>query len=129
MDFSKMTQTNFSIMELWALHQCMRKDTGEELSKDIMVEVWAALLEALKMESMGQGPEGTVAFDDETYWMVTRKVNFSLSIGGKPVGMEILKKVIPVIMEGLGKVEGRTEEKRDMINGLLDGVELEGDVC
>lgn len=121
MDQYETVTTSFSTNELWALHTCMRKEGGEEISKDMMVDIWTALL-----ESFGNNDSGNIEISQDMCWMITRKISFSLSIGSSPVGMTILKKVIPLIINWGGCDELGDKDK---LTKMLEGVEIGDSPC
>ena len=86
--------------ELWAIHDHVRQHDklGQEWDKDFTARVMAAILEAQEHSAH----LGTLMCDEDELWQIDRQIPSALMTGTRPVGRDLLVKVMRLIVKMRG---------------------------
>ncbi len=89
-----------TVDELWAVHDYVRQHDklGQEWDKDFTARVMAAILQSQETESH----EAMIMCLEDELWQIDRQVSSALMIGAKPVGRDLLVKVMRLIVKMRG---------------------------
>lgn len=109
--------------ELWAIHDYVRQHDklGQEWDKDFNARVMGAIVEA---EGRPDHTATLVCLEQEL-WQIDRQVPSALMVGAKPVGRNLLEKVMRLIV----KMRGGGDDAEDRRSGTDAGENTAGGTC